>query len=76
MQPKVFREIIVCDNCKGHGTIGQSELEDYHRGEYRYWNTVCTKCNGSGRMMQVVTTTVEPYDNSEVTMLKLKDTDS
>lgn len=70
-------EILLCEKCKGEGTVSCSELADYHKGEYHYWNEVCTKCKGTGRLMKTVTTQTEtvPYDNPEVTMLLLKDTD-
>jgi len=67
-------EIVICSACDGVGTIQQSELSDYHRGEYKYWNTVCTMCKGSGRLLKTTTSTIVPYDNSEVTLLLLKDT--
>lgn len=67
-------EVIICKQCEGTGLVGHSELQDYHKGEYRYWNTVCGICKGTGRLKKVVTITEEitPYDNSEVTMLILK----
>lgn len=70
-------EIMLCGPCKGTGLLQNSELEDYHNGTYRYWNTVCRTCKGLGRLKKVVVTETEitPYDNAEVTLLLLKETD-
>ena len=74
---KVTSEMLICHVCVGTGIIENSELEDHHRGEYRYWDTVCTMCKGNGRLLKTVTTitTTEPYDNSKVSLLLLKETD-
>lgn len=76
MSEQASQVILLCDMCDGHGVTGQSELEDYHKGEYKYWNVVCQKCKGSGRLLQTTVTTLGPYDNSEVTLLLLKDTNT
>ena len=77
MQKMKESKILICKTCKGKGTTEHSELQDYHRGEYKYWNEVCWKCKGTGRLLQTITTKIKtvPYDNSEVTLLLLKDTD-
>jgi DnaJ-class molecular chaperone len=61
-------EIILCSSCKGEGKIEESELTDYHRGEYRCWDEMCTRCKGSGRMKKTVETyqTIEPYTTPEI----------
>jgi len=70
-------EIIICSRCKGIGIIENSELEDYHKGEYRYWNTVCEFCNGTGRQqVETINSSITPYDDSKVKELiinKLKE---
>lgn len=68
-------EILVCFQCKGSGTIGERELADYHRGEYDEWNVICKGCGGSGRQIKTTTITIEPYDNPEVSLIRLKETD-
>ena len=48
-------EIIVCPECKGYGKKDKSELEDYHRNEYRHWDEACKNCNGLGRIKKITT---------------------
>ena len=75
MYPDNTKEILICEGCSGSGIVQQSELEDYHKGEYRYWNTVCTMCKGNGRLLKTTEVTIVPYDNPEVSLLLLKETD-
>ena len=55
------KEIILCNKCNGEGVRHHSELQDYHKGEYRYWTTTCPTCEGSGRLEMEVITTFTPY---------------
>jgi len=59
-------EIVICSKCEGKGHLERSELQDYHKGEYRYWDELCSHCEGSGRIITKTETieTVEPYNNS------------
>jgi len=77
MHKHTSQNVILCDTCSGYGTQSHSELSDPHRGEYKEWNTVCRDCNGTGRLLKVVTTVTEisSYTNPEVTILLLKDTE-
>jgi hypothetical protein len=50
---KSSSKIIVCDYCSGTGIVKRSELTDYHRNDYSYWNELCTRCDGDGRLVQV-----------------------
>ena len=48
------RGIVMCTRCKGTGIRECSELTDYHRGDYDYWNEFCSFCKGDGRVVEVV----------------------
>jgi len=74
--------IVICSKCEGKGHNDKSELQDYHKGEYRHWEELCRYCKGSGRIITrtETTETVEPYNNSiadklaaEITFKKLQD---
>jgi len=71
-------EILICHACEGSGVVQMEEIEDHHNGVYRFWNEICSTCNGSGRRIKIVTieTTIKAYDNPEVAQItfdKLKD---
>jgi DnaJ-class molecular chaperone len=57
----VTQQIIICTSCKGKGFHELNELVDYHKGDYRYWNEICTRCRGSGRMIERKTTEYIPF---------------
>jgi DnaJ-class molecular chaperone len=46
-----MKEIIICDACKGEGKIEKNELTNYHHRERDYWDELCGKCGGTGRMV-------------------------
>ena len=48
------KRIIPCMTCEGTGIRECSELTDYHRGDYDYWNEFCSFCKGDGRVVEVV----------------------
>jgi len=48
-------EIVLCEACKGKGTVEHSELEDFHHGTYKHWETDCDVCDGGGRLLKVTT---------------------
>jgi DnaJ-class molecular chaperone len=54
-------KIIICEKCRGTGVVHKSELEDYHRGEYREWDEICPTCHGAGRLEELTTVTIKPY---------------
>jgi DnaJ-class molecular chaperone len=54
-------EIIICEKCKGTGTVEVRELIDYHHGTYNITDKECSLCKGSGRMKKTTTVTIEPY---------------
>lgn len=47
------KRIIPCMTCEGTGIRECSKLEDYHRGEYAYWNELCYTCEGEGRVLEL-----------------------
>jgi DnaJ-class molecular chaperone len=55
------KTVILCSKCEGAGYIRCSELTDYHKGEYDDWIEKCFTCEGSGRMVEIVTVKLEPY---------------
>lgn len=55
------KTVILCSKCEGAGYIRRSELMDYHKGEYDEWIDKCYSCEGSGRMVEIVTVKMEPY---------------
>lgn len=57
--------IIICDKCLGHGVTTRKELIDYHHREYDKITEPCDKCDGKGRLNQVIET--------KVTLTKLSD---
>lgn len=72
------KEILICNACKGTGLTEHSELVDYHKHEYDYWDDICSECKGSGRLLKKVMTIekITPYDNPQIAKLmfeKLKD---
>lgn len=56
---KYYREIVICDSCKGEGTKYQSTLTDYHRGEYDVTPYDCPICDGKGRVKQITEVRIE-----------------
>lgn len=60
------KEIILCTSCNGRGSIEQKELEDYHKGEYRFWDERCETCKGSGRLIRETVVHLSPYRKSKL----------
>ncbi len=60
-------EISLCSICGGKGVKCNSELSDYHKGEYRYWSETCSHCEGHGRVEVTTETTItiKPYKTPE-----------
>ncbi len=50
---KKYSKIVPCMTCKGTGVVERSECTSYHNSEYEYWNELCTRCDGDGRLVQV-----------------------
>jgi hypothetical protein len=50
---KSSSKIIPCMTCKGTGVVEQTECTSYHNSDYDYWNELCTRCDGDGRLVQV-----------------------
>lgn len=48
-------QIIICDSCKGSGKHEHSECTDYHNNDHDYWDEPCSRCNGTGRLVQQIT---------------------
>lgn len=53
------KEIILCESCKGSGKRECSERYDYHHRLDWEWDEPCTKCGGLGRVLKIVTTSIE-----------------
>lgn len=47
------KRIVACKACESTGIRQCSELTDYHRGDYDYWNEFCSHCGGEGRVVEV-----------------------
>lgn len=54
---KTERKISSCQRCNGMGYIERSELVCYQKGDYDYWNELCSDCSGSGLIEMIVKTT-------------------
>ena len=59
--------VIICSTCKGKGEIRRKESRDYHKGIYDYWYESCSDCQGSGKLIETVTTTTKPFSKPEFT---------
>ena len=55
--------IIMCGQCDGEGIVHCKELTCYHNGNYDYWDEECTRCKGTGRLVQTISieTTEEAF---------------
>lgn len=51
----------LCVPCRGAGLKEHSELTDYHKGEYNYWDEPCKACGGSGRVKVTTRERRQPY---------------
>lgn len=49
-----YTSIVACDVCCSTGIQQRSTLTDYHRGDYDYWNALCSFCKGDGRVLEIV----------------------
>ena len=58
-------KIILCEACKGKGTEEHSELDDFHHGTYKYWETTCELCGGHGRLIKVTIIETKRIKESE-----------
>lgn len=54
-------EVVLCDKCKGRGTVERDELKDYHKREYNTWTEACKPCGGSGRVQVTTLVRRQPY---------------
>ena len=66
-------KIIMCETCTGSGVVHQRELEDPHRGEYKEWNEICTRCLGSGRLIKTTSIEINPYIPEDFQLSKPED---
>lgn len=46
--------VTLCDRCHGFGFIESEEMTDYHKREYTTSRTVCSRCEGDGRLIESV----------------------
>ena len=70
MRNSTNTKIIICDMCKGSGVTHYSELEDYHRSEYKDHDLICTNCLGQGRLEEVTTVKITPYTPEGILLSK------
>ena len=54
-------EMMLCNSCNGKGFNIYSELVDYHNRIYEDDKQSCSKCNGTGRLIKIVTVQYVPY---------------
>lgn len=54
--------IILCKTCKGTGNITWDECVNYHKREYETYSRVCERCDGKGRVIEIITTTYKKLD--------------
>lgn len=59
--PVVRSEIIMCDNCGGHGYMALSVIAPRDSLTLKPNMTDCPRCNGTGRIVVITETTVKPY---------------
>ena len=45
-------KVVLCDGCKGFGFRLKEEMTDYHKREYTTTRSVCSRCEGDGRMIE------------------------
>ena len=64
----VEEEIIICGKCKGKGITEESKLVGGHNNDYDYWNEICSKRKGSGRLLKIVETqtTIKEYSTPKI----------
>jgi DnaJ-class molecular chaperone len=48
----VNKKIVPCSSCNGSGIIEVEKLTSYHNNDYSYYNEVCKKCDGDGRLLE------------------------
>jgi DnaJ-class molecular chaperone len=56
-----LKEVILCQKCKGEGSIVCDRMVDYHRREYDTWRELCRSCGGSGRSRKTTVTSLEKF---------------
>ena len=59
-------KVIICSKCKGLGKTQESELEDNHHRTRRYWDEVCYKCGGHGRVVELTEITERKLTEEEL----------
>jgi DnaJ-class molecular chaperone len=47
-----IQNIVPCSSCNGAGCVVRENLISYHNNDYEYYNEVCGKCDGEGRMLE------------------------
>jgi DnaJ-class molecular chaperone len=65
---KVEYEILLCKRCNGSGVVDipHFDVEKFDLADERIEKRVCRYCNGSGRQLKTITTTLEPYENEDL----------
>jgi DnaJ-class molecular chaperone len=49
-------KIILCHVCNGTGKHTQRECTDHHHNDYDIWDEPCSSCDGTGRLVEQITT--------------------
>lgn len=62
---EVIRKIELCPTCEGRGYSVHRELVDYHKRDYKVWNSLCPRCKGSGRLWIDTVVTEAAYEMPE-----------
>lgn len=64
----IYRELILCVECKGTGKKELSERYDYHHGYDWVWDKICSNCGGPGRMIKVTEITYEKLTKEDLNL--------
>ncbi len=56
--------ILVCDSCKGTGIITE-RIYDHRGSTTEYKDVDCSKCNGTGKVMEYVVKIRRPFSKKE-----------
>ena len=52
----MVKRIILCSTCKGLGKREVFEITNYHNGITIDWDSPCEFCDGTGRLVEEITT--------------------
>jgi DnaJ-class molecular chaperone len=61
----MFKQVQICDACKGTGWIKTEVCTNHHKGDSEDVVKRCWQCLGSGRIILKTITTILPYTQKE-----------